>query len=149
MKIYIATTSKLKETAQLITAKLHSQGHQVFNPCEELLGRPMFYWPRLLVEGEADLENYDIKILLKKENIQRAFQKDKKWLDWADCCILTIPSGRLSHMKAGYAKGCGKSLFVLGEFKEELDIMHNLADGIYELTEMDLLLQTLERGSGC
>jgi hypothetical protein len=67
---------------------------------------------------------------LEDERSQRAFVEDKKWLDWADVCILILPSGKSSHLEAGYAKGQGKQLIIYQRhFPEgEFDVMYGFAD---------------------
>jgi hypothetical protein len=62
--------------------------------------------------------------------VNRAFQEDKKWLEWSEATLLILPAGKSAHLEAGYAKGQGKHLviyqkdFPSGEF----DVMYGFAD---------------------
>ena len=44
---------------------------------------------------------------------QHGFSSDKGGMDWADACVLILPSGKSSHLEAGYMVGQGKPLFIL------------------------------------
>jgi hypothetical protein len=46
--------------------------------------------------------------------------------------VLILPSGKSSHLEAGYAKGCGKKLYIIGGFvKGEFETMYGFADGMF------------------
>ena len=131
MKVYIATSWRMENTAVLLARRLREEGFEVDCFCENRAGRYVFRWPEL-VDKEEDLKNYDAKSFIDDPRVRRAFKEDKKWLDWADVCVLLLPSGRSAHLEAGYAKGQGKKLYVLGGFiKGEFDVMYNFADGLF------------------
>jgi nucleoside 2-deoxyribosyltransferase len=74
----------------------------------------------------------------RDKRIKQAFDEDRKWLDWCDCCILILPSGKSSHLEAGYAKGQGKKLIIYhakGFPAGEIDVMYNFADLLTEELE--------------
>lgn len=84
--------------------------------------------------------------LVGSPRAQQGFIGDYRGMEWADICVLLMPSGRSAHIEAGYMKGRGKRLIIHYE-KEELngfepDLMYLLADNItigkYEL--LDVLL---------
>ena len=43
----------------------------------------------------------------------RAYASDHAGMEWADVCVLVLPSGKSSHMEAGWMKGKGKPVYVL------------------------------------
>ena len=88
--------------------------------------------------------------MMKNLVVFKAFQEDRKMIDWADAVILILPSGRSSHLEAGYAVGRGKKLFILGGFERgEFETMYGFADGLYRFP-LDLpdLLNALKQGTG-
>ncbi len=125
MKVYLA--SSWKNAAQVIQIKemLVSQGHEVDAFCDKSAGRFVFSFDLL-----PDVEKMNAETVLKEEIVKRAFEEDRKWLDWADICVLVLPAGNSAHLEAGYAKGSGKKLVIYREdFPEgEFDVMYGFAD---------------------
>jgi len=128
MKIYLASSWKNEHGVKAMAQLLRVNGHDVDAFCEEKAGRFMFHWSEL-----GDASKIDAISMLESEQGKKAFAEDKKWLDWADCIILMLPSGRSAHLEAGYAVGQGKRLFIFGEFpKGEFDVMYGFADGLFD-----------------
>ena len=137
MKIYIASSWKLKDLCLSLARLLRDHGHEVDCFCDPSTGRYSFHWSEL-VEKEEDLEKFDQFAFMADPRSQRAFQEDKKWLDWAEGVVLVIPprGGRSSHLEAGYIKGRGRRLYVLGEFPPgEFEVMYGFADGTYRVND--------------
>lgn len=91
-------------------------------------------------------KNEEAVIIVAKALLELAFRNDKKWLDWAECVVLLMLSGRSSHLEAGYAVGQGKKLFIywLCELeKDEFDNMYQFADGMFRSYEFGALVQAL------
>jgi nucleoside 2-deoxyribosyltransferase len=132
MKIYLASSWK-NETLVFVMAKsLRKAGHEVDAFCEiGPQGRSVFKFTDHLLKMNA----FDA---FKDKRIKQAFEEDRKWLDWCDCCILILPSGKSSHLEAGYAKGQGKKLIIYhakGFPAGEIDVMYNFADLLTEELE--------------
>lgn len=145
MKVYIATSWRMESTAVILAQRLRQEGFEVDCFCEKRAGRYVFHWSEF-VDKEEDLKNYDAKSFINDPRVQYAFNEDKKWLDWADVCVLLLPSGRSAHLEAGYAKGQGKKLYVLGGFiKGEFDVMYNFADGLFRWEEFVSFLEALKK----
>ena len=145
MKIYIATSWRMENTAVLLAKRLREEGFKVDCFCEDRAGRCVFHWSEL-ADKKEDIKNYDAKSFIDNPKVQRAFKEDKKWLDWADACVLLLPSGKSAHLEAGYAKGQGKKLYVLGGFiKGEFDVMYNFADGLFRWEEFVSFLEALKK----
>jgi len=126
MKIYIASSWENAYTCMRIAYFLREVGFEVDCFCDfTQKGRYIFSWQEI-VKNKDDMNAIE---LLKDERTQRAFREDKKWLDWADTVILVLPAGNSAHLEAGYAKGQGKRLYIVGEFpKGEFDVMYGFAD---------------------
>mgnify|MGYP002522148347 FL=1 len=54
-----------------------------------------------------------------------------------DTCILLLPSGRSAHIEAGYLKGLGKKVYVVGSVFDELrlELMYLAFDRFFFLYE--------------
>ena len=120
MKIYIASSWKNECLCRDVAKTLREWGHAVDLFCDDSTGRFVFHWSEL-----DNLEQLDAIRMVNSKQGKKAFKEDKKWLDWADSVVLVLPCGRSAHLEAGYAKGRGKKLYILGDFpKGEFDIMY-------------------------
>lgn len=138
MKIYLASSWKNKEIVDFIASELRGQGHEVDNFSDSSNGRFVFDW------RELKLNNINAKTFLNDKRTQRAFQEDKKMIEWADAIVMIMPCGRSSHLEMGYAIGKGKRSiiyyphgFVPGEFETMYGfadlITDSLTDVLFEL----------------
>jgi len=127
MRIYIASSWKNERMAINLAHMLRIDGHEVDCFCDASTGRYVFHWSEV---GKA--EDLDAISFLEDPRAQRAFHEDKAKIDWSDAVVLLLPSGKSSHLEAGYAVGSSKLLFVLGEFpKGEWEVMYSFADGLF------------------
>ncbi|MCK5616639.1 hypothetical protein KAR91_83030 [Candidatus Pacearchaeota archaeon] len=125
-KIYIATSWKMEKYARLMAKELREVGHEVDCFCDESTGRFVFSVKKL--KG-MPIDKLDAITFLDTKEAQKAFKEDKKWIKWCDTLILLLPSGRSAHLEAGYAKGIGKEVIIVGEFPNgEFDVMYGFAD---------------------
>jgi nucleoside 2-deoxyribosyltransferase len=141
IKIYLAGSWKNTWTLLPLQETLQDYGFEVDCFANDKTGRTSFNWNCLnnalgcpnQAESEFKLKEMNARDLLAYPEVQKAFQEDKKWIDWCDVLILTLPSGKSAHLEAGYAKGQGKKLFIYGVLeKGERDVMYGFADGIFE-----------------
>ncbi len=124
MKIYMASSWKNSSQVREIAQYLRTCGFKVDDFTDDSRGRYVFHWSEI-----GDLYELDAINFLRDERAQRTFREDKKWIDWADAVVLLLPAGRSAHLEAGYAKGTGKLLIILGDFpKGEFDVMYGFAD---------------------
>lgn len=125
MKIYLASSWKNANLVMEWANILRKYNHAVDAFCDEETGRYVFYFGEI-----GDVHELDALNFLEDSRSQRAFKEDKKWLDWADCCLLILPAGKSAHLEAGYAKGQGKTLIIWQEDfpKGEFDVMYGFAD---------------------
>jgi len=135
MKIYLASSWKNQGTVLDVSNALELRGFEVDAFCRSTGQRYSFHWSEL-VDSEDALKDYDVIDMLADPRTQQAFKEDKKWLDWSDCVVMILPCGRSSHMEAGYAKGQGKLLYIVGDMpKGEFDVMYGFADGIFRWSD--------------
>lgn len=125
MKIYLASSWKNEEIVREWAKSLVPCGHQVDAFCDPNIGRYVFHYSEI-----GDPETLDAISFLTDERTQKAFAEDKKWIDWADVCLLILPAGKSAHLEAGYAKGQGKTLIIWqAEYpKGDFDVMYGFAD---------------------
>jgi len=123
MKIYTASSWKNESLVRVIAEGLRANGHDVYCFCEQGAGQHIFEWDNVVTHDDDGITCLDT------DDSRRAFDVDKRGLDWAECCLLINPSGRDAHLEAGYAKGRGKLLIILGDWpKGEFSNMYHFAD---------------------
>lgn len=149
MKIYLASSWKMKNVVLDVAEILKTDGHEIDAFCDGTNGRVSFDWSELLdimkQEG-LDIEQVDAIEMMKHWRVKEAFEEDKKWIDWADALIMLMPCGRSSHLEAGYAAGKGKKLYIIGGFeKGEFDTMYGFADGMFEYLDLASLMNILKK----
>ena len=126
MRIYIASSWR-NDGCIGLARWLRGLGHQVDCFCDPSTGRYVFHWSEL-VPDESALREYDAVDFLRPEPVRRAYQEDRKWIDWAQAVLLYLPCGRSAHLEAGYAVGMGKRLVIYGQFeKGQFDVMYGFA----------------------
>lgn len=143
MKVYIASSWQ-NERLVLDLAKVFREcGLEVYCYAEAGEGQVHFNWPEVV-----DMEKTDGIEALKTEKSIGAFKSDKWSLDWANVCVLVNPCGRDAHLEAGYMKGKGGYLYIIGDFpKGEFSNMYHLADGLYKwegIVEMVKTIRSLD-----
>jgi nucleoside 2-deoxyribosyltransferase len=139
VKIYIASSWKLSSFLFELADNLRSAGHEVDLFCESSGDRYVYVFDYREIENYQNMNGI---AFMKQPRTIRAFQEDKKWIDWADAVVMMLPCGRSAHLEAGYAVGKGKKLYILGLFpKGDFDVMYGFADGLFR--SCDDLLEAL------
>lgn len=118
MKIYVASSWKNLDYPNVIR-QLRIAGHEVYDFREN-----GFDWSWIDKNWESWTpeqfrENMKHPIALEQ------FKIDVEAMEWADACVLVLPSGNSSHIEAGYFIGKGKPVITLLRGRPEL--MYNLA----------------------
>ena len=127
MKIYIASSWKNAKKVFVLAYFLRELGYEVDAFCDSHNGRYVFHWKEI----STNKNKFNAKTFLKYPQAKKAFEEDKKWLDWCECLILLLPAGRSAHREAGYIKGQGKKLIIYhpaGFPDGEFDVMYGFAD---------------------
>ena len=145
-RIYIASSWKNSGAVRDLAIYFREQGHQVFDFTDidnrpEGLDKFVFHASQWL--GKA-LSEIDWLEFLASPATTRAFRSDKAGLDWADTVVLVVPSGRSSHLEAGYGVGQGKDLFIWGDLPlGEFDAMYGFAKGCFRASDLSKLIKVL------
>lgn len=150
-KIYIASSWKNAESVRNLAQILRIHGHEVFDFTDtdnhpDNLDKFVFGARQWAEHSGKSPDEIEYKDFLTWPPTQRAFKSDKAGIDWADTLILVLPSGRSSHLEAGYAVGRGKNLFIFGNLPiGEFDAMYLFANDCFWLQEEDELLEILSK----
>lgn len=148
MKIYLASSWKMQRTVLEMSRILKTEGHEVDAFCVPSDNRVSFNWEELtdiMKDEQLNLDKMNAIDMMKHWRVKEAFEDDKKWIDWADALIMLMPCGRSSHLEAGYAAGTGKKLYIIGGFKKgEFDTMYGFADGMFDYSEIQDLMDLLK-----
>ncbi len=141
-RIYIASSWRNATGVRVLAPALRAAGHEVYAFCEERAGHYAMS-PNALAEIDPS-RRMTSREALATAHAQQAFAADKGGLDWADTCVLLLPSGRSSHLEAGYTVGQGKDLFILDyeQAPGQWDVMYLFARAVCE--EFDALRAALD-----
>lgn len=127
-RIYVASSWR-NELQPSIVKTLRSEGHAVYdfrNPPNN----SSFAWSEI----DPDWEGWSAKryreLLLTNPIAARGFLSDLRGMQWADTCLLVLPSGRSAHLEAGWFCGQGKRTIILTRDGEEPELMALLATDI-------------------
>ncbi len=131
-RIYIASSWRQADSVRELALVLREDGHEVYAFCEDGAGHYSFDM-RDIPGGPA----MTARQALDMPEAGLAFAADKGGLDWADTCVLLLPSGRSSHLEAGYTVGQGKELFILDHEQApgQWDVMYGFAQRVVDLVE--------------
>jgi len=136
-EIYVASSWRNKDQPRIVS-QLRYEGHEVYdfrNPAE---GNNGFRWSEIDEEWEQ-WSPAGYREALNHPVAEAGFKLDKDAMDWADTCVLVLPSGRSAHSEAGYMAGQGKNVHVYIGEPCEPELMYKLYTSIcldiYELLD--------------
>ena len=139
VRIYVASSWKCEKEVLLVAKAFRVHGLRVYCFAELGEGQHVFMWP------DVTNNEHDGITCLKLEDSKKAYGVDKRGLDWANVCVLINPCGRDAHLEAGYIKGKGGRLYILGSFPVgEFSNMYHLADGLYRYEDLNALIGLLK-----
>ena len=127
-KIYLASSWRNPEQPELVKY-LRDAGHEVYDFRNPKPGDDGFHWSELDREWLSWSPEQYIQQIESHPRAADGFAKEKAAMDWADTCVLLLPSGRSAHIEAGEMIGKGKPTAVLVRpEKFEPELMYLLAD---------------------
>ena len=135
-KIYVASSWRNKYYPEVVEA-LRTKGHEVYDFRNPPHGGNGFRWTDIDEKAlEWSFDEYSEG--LHHPKAERQFKADLEALEWADTCVLVLPSGRSAHTEAGWMAGAGRRVFVYIPEMQEPELMYKLFDGVVGSME-DLL----------
>ena len=139
-KIYVASSWRNKFYPAVVEA-LRADGHEVYDFRNPPHGGNGFRWTDI----EENALNWSFEEYaqgLHHPKAERQFKADLEALEWADTCVLVLPSGRSAHTEAGWMAGAGRRVFVYIPEMQEPELMYKLFDGV--VGSLDELLAALK-----
>ena len=134
MKIYTASSWRNPRYPDVVK-RIVEDGHSVYDFRNPPDNKAAFHWTAIDPNWMGwDAEKF--RELIKHPIAQRGFNSDKGGMDWADACVLILPSGKSSHLEAGYMVGKGKPLCILldgGEPELTYSLASRLCTSVDEL----------------
>ena len=143
-KIYVASSWRNPNHNGLVT-HLKQKGHEVL---DYRRGKG-FKWEEISPNWEDWIPD-EYREGLTHRLAEKGFDRDYGDMKKANTCILVLPSGRSSHIEAGWFTGQGKptAIFIPGQYEwreMEPELMYKLADRvILGRKELDAWLNTLD-----
>ena len=101
-KIYVASSWR-NEHQQEVVKVLRELGHEVYD-FKNPEGKTGFQWSEI----DKDWQNWtteQYREALEHPVAQAGFESDFNAMNWADVCVLVLPSGRSANTEAGWMAG--------------------------------------------
>lgn len=128
-RIYVATSWR-NPYQETVVQTLRNQGHAVYdfkNPGRGLKG---FAWEDIGLDPKA-ISAVDYRhAILTHPRAAQGYMADMRAMEWADTCVLVLPSGRSAHLEGGWFAGRGKRLVIFTQDGEEPELMALMAHDI-------------------
>jgi hypothetical protein len=121
-QIYLASSWRNAEQPFLVR-QLRAAGHEVYDFRNPAPGNTGFHW------SEIDPQYHhwtpqQYREALAHPIAQSGWYLDQSAMDWADTCVLLLPSGKSAHIEAGYMAGEGKDVFIYTPGPTEPELMY-------------------------
>jgi len=127
-KIYVASSWHNKQQPDIVKL-LRDNGHDVYDFHDN-----GFPWEELDPEWKQwDVRRY--RAGLWHPTAEKHFRLDMEALNWADVCVLLLPSGRSAHTEAAWHRGRGKPVIIHMPELYETELMYKLFNAITETDE--------------
>ena len=124
MRIYLASSWRNAHQPATVRA-LRLAGHEVYDFRNPAPGETGFSW-RSVSPDWVNWTPEQWREALAHPIARAGYVHDRVGMDWADCCVLLLPSGRSAHLEAGFMAGQGKPVWTLAPEKVEPDLMNLL-----------------------
>ena len=135
-RVYVASSWRNKYFPDVVQS-LRAAGHEVYDFRNPPSGSGGFRWTDIDPDApDWSFEQYSEG--LRHPTAERQFANDMEALEWADTCVLVLPSGRSAHTEAGWCKGRGMKVVVYIPEMQEPELMYKLFDAVVGTPE-DLL----------
>ena len=138
-RIYAASSWRNKYFPEVVV-RLRAEGHEVYDFRNPPHGGHGFRWTEI-DENAPDWTFEEYREGLCHPKAERQFAADLEALEWADTCVLILPSGRSAHTEAGWCKGRGLKTIVYIPEMQEPELMYKLFDAV--VGSMDELIEAL------
>lgn len=127
-KIYVASSWRNLAQPGVVTM-LRASGHEVYDFKNPPHGRGGFAWSEI----DPNWQKWtaaEYRAALNTSIAEDGYRSDMDAMEWADACVLVLPSGRSAHLEAGWFAGKGKPVYVLTRDGEEPELMAKMCTAI-------------------
>lgn len=127
-KIYVASSWRNLAQPGVVTM-LRAGGHEVYDFKNPPHGRGGFGWKEI----DPNWQQWtaaQYREALKSPHAEDGYRSDMDAMEWADICVLLLPSGRSAHLEAGWFAGKGKPVYVLTRDGEEPELMAKMCTAV-------------------
>ncbi len=139
-RIYVASSWRNVHQAGVVET-LRANGHQVYD-FKNPPNASGFSWKELHDGWQNWTAKEYVDILTTHPRAAQGYMSDLRAMEWADTCVLVLPSGRSAHLEGGWFAGRGKRLIILTSDGEEPELMALMANAI--CISLDQVLSELE-----
>ena len=117
-------------------AELRRRGHEVYDFRHPQGRDDNNVWEELNINQEG-VYGENLIDALEHPLAQERFEEHHEAMCAADTCVLLLPAGRSAHIEAGYMKGLGKKVYVLGSVFDQNrpELMYLTFDNFFCLYE--------------
>lgn len=141
-RIYVASSCGNPYQQQLVN-DLRKLGHQVYDFKHPSGRNDNNVWTEMGVDHVIQTNDSYEEAISRKEAVER-FEEHRNAMQDADTCVLLLPSGRSSHVEAGWMAGLGKRVFVYNNDREvKPELMYRLFDGYFRFPFVEDLYKAL------
>ena len=127
MKIYLASSWRNAYQPSVLQC-LRAEGHDVYDFRNPAPGNTGFSWRQIDPELTTSLTVERLRRVLAHDIAEAGFKCDYDAMQWADACVLLLPSGMSAHLEAGWCAGRGKPVVVLAPEIREPELMYKCFD---------------------
>lgn len=127
MMIYLASSWRNAYQAATLAA-LRAAGHEVYDFKNPEPGNTGFSWKQCDPDLMSDLTAERMRRVLAHPVARSGFGFDYRAVEWADACVLLLPSGNSAHLEAGWIGGRGKPVVVCAPEIREPELMYKFFD---------------------
>ena len=128
-RIYVASSWRNQHYPEVVE-RLRAAGHEVYDFRHPPHGGNGFRWTEIDPVALTDWGFADYAEGLHHPLAERQFAADLEALEWADTCVLVLPSGRSAHTEAGWMAGAGRRVVAYIPEMVEPELMYKLFDAV-------------------
>ena len=138
-RIYVAS-SWSNPYYQDFVSQLRDRGHKVYDFRHPFGRDDRSVWDDIGVTGrlhDGGLDGNELECVLNLPAAHDRFKEHFNAMLDADTCVLFLPSGRSSHVEAGFMSGMGKRVFAFGSDYRTLkpELMYLVFDAFFSRSE--------------
>lgn len=129
MRIYLASSWRNVYQSNVL-ASLREAGHEVYDFKNPGPGNNGFGWKQCDPGLQDDLTVSRLRSVLAHPVAVAGFNHDFRAMQWAEVCVLLLPSGMSAHLEAGWMSGSGRRVVVCAPEVRKPELMYKCFDGV-------------------